>query len=98
MDNMKKHIEHKDTLKMMNDALKRQVDLVKEECELRIKVSKSYCKKKIHLHTFSPMLDHDLDVYFRKRCPRGRRASVGSAAPWTSCRCCWRRSPGTTTR
>ena len=46
MDNMKKHVEHKDTLKMMNDALKRQVDLVKEECELRIKVSKSYCKKK----------------------------------------------------
>ena len=45
MDNMKKHVEHKDTLKMMNDALKRQVDLVKEECELRIKVSKSYCKK-----------------------------------------------------
>ena len=39
MDNMKKHVEHKDTLKMMNDALKRQVDLVKEECELRIKVS-----------------------------------------------------------
>ena len=45
MDNMKKHVEHKDTLKMMNDALKRQVDLVKEECELRIKVSKSYYKK-----------------------------------------------------
>ena len=52
MDNMKKHVEHKDTLKMMNDALKRQVDLVKEECELRIKVSKS-------LFTFSPKLDHD---------------------------------------
>ena len=37
MDNMKKHIEHKETLKMMNEALKRQLDLVKEECELRIK-------------------------------------------------------------
>ena len=34
--NMKKHIEHKDTLKMMNEALKRQLDLVKEESELRI--------------------------------------------------------------
>ena len=37
MDNMKKHIEHKETLKMMNEALKRQMDLVKEECELRLK-------------------------------------------------------------
>jgi len=37
MDNMKKHIEHKETLKMMNEALKRQMDLVKEECELRVK-------------------------------------------------------------
>merc|ERR1719499_1760538 len=37
MENMKKHIEHKETLKLMNEALKRQLDLVKEECELRIK-------------------------------------------------------------
>ena len=34
---MKKHVEHKDTLKLMNEALKRQLDLVKEESELRIK-------------------------------------------------------------
>merc|ERR1712029_788328 len=34
---MKKHVEHKDTLKMMNDALRRQVDLIKEECELKLK-------------------------------------------------------------
>ena len=39
---MKKHVEHKDTLKMMNDALKRQVDLVKEECELKLKVNPKY--------------------------------------------------------
>ena len=38
LEQMKKHVEHKDTLKMMNDALKRQVDLVKEECELKLKV------------------------------------------------------------
>ena len=37
MANMKKHVEHKDTLKLMNEALKRQLDLVKEESELRIK-------------------------------------------------------------
>ena len=38
LENMKKHVEHKNTLMMMNDALKRQVDLVKEECELKLKV------------------------------------------------------------
>jgi len=37
LENMKKHVEHKNTLMMMNDALKRQVDLVKEECELKLK-------------------------------------------------------------
>merc|ERR1712130_397177 len=37
LENMKRHVEHKNTLKMMNDALKRQVDLVKEECELKLK-------------------------------------------------------------
>ena len=36
---MKKHVEHKDTLKMMNDALRRQVDLIKEECELKLKAN-----------------------------------------------------------
>ena len=38
LEQMKKHVEHKNTLKMMNDALKRQVDLVKEESELKLKV------------------------------------------------------------
>lgn len=55
MDNMKKHIEHKDTLKMMNDALKRQVDLVKEECELRIKEEVS--KRQESLSGFSGTMD-----------------------------------------
>jgi len=55
MDNMKKHVEHKDTLKMMNDALKRQVDLVKEECELRIKEEVS--KRQESLSGFSGTMD-----------------------------------------
>ena len=38
LEQMKKHVEHKETLKMMNEALKRQVDLVKEESELKLKV------------------------------------------------------------
>lgn len=38
LEQIKKHVAAKETLKAMNEAYKRQVDLVKEECELRLKV------------------------------------------------------------
>jgi len=37
LEQIKKHNAAKETLKAMNEAYKRQVDLVKEECELRLK-------------------------------------------------------------
>merc|ERR1711953_1274763 len=37
LEQIKKHVAAKETLKAMNEAYKRQVDLVKEECELRLK-------------------------------------------------------------
>ena len=38
LEQIKKHNAAKETLKAMNQAYKKQVDLVKEECELRLKV------------------------------------------------------------
>ena len=38
LEQIKKHNAAKETLKAMNEAYKRQVDLVKEECELHLKV------------------------------------------------------------
>ena len=40
LEQIKKHNAAKETLKAMNEAYKRQVDLVKEECELRLKVDR----------------------------------------------------------
>ena len=45
-DQMKKHREAKDAIKALNEFLKKQIDLVKQESALRLEVNliiKSYC-------------------------------------------------------
>ena len=41
---MKKHIEAKDAIKALNVFLKKQIDLVKQESELRLQVMKEEIK------------------------------------------------------
>lgn len=45
---MGKHIEAKNTLKAMNEAYKKQIVLIKEECNLRIEVCMNYLYMKEH--------------------------------------------------
>ena len=42
---MKKHIEAKDAIKALNVFLKKQIDLVKQESELRLQVMKELIRK-----------------------------------------------------
>merc|ERR1712062_139617 len=54
LEQIKKHVAAKETLKAMNEAYKRQVDLVKEECELRLKEEQTKRQEKMG-DNYAPM-------------------------------------------
>merc|ERR1711936_1062546 len=55
LEQIKKHVAAKETLKAMNEAYKRQVDLVKEECELRLKEEQT--KRQDNMGDYSATMD-----------------------------------------
>merc|ERR1712038_626802 len=55
LEQIKKHNAAKETLKAMNQAYKKQVDLVKEECELRLKEEQT--KRQDNMGSYSATMD-----------------------------------------
>merc|ERR1711997_1267587 len=55
LEQIKKHNAAKETLKAMNEAYKKQVDLVKEECELRLKEEQT--KRQDNMGSYSATMD-----------------------------------------
>merc|ERR1712242_267729 len=55
LEQIKKHNSAKETLKAMNAAYKKQVDLVKEECELRLK--EEMTKRQDNMGSYSTTMD-----------------------------------------
>ena len=49
-DQMRKHREAKDAIKALNEFLKKQIDLVKQESALRLKVRMGVMLKKILIY------------------------------------------------